>query len=479
MALGLIAGFPASLEAQLIYLVGTTVVLAGCQLWCSDMTPRDFQPSFYICLILGGAIASSLMAFAVPVALNPALHGPHAGSVLRTLFHGLAPEFLILLVVSAVLVSRSITKTEGLSFEGAVGGVAIGLVVSLQALGLLLFRGALSSAAVLSLCALALGMILVRDRRSVVAALCAGLVVSLLTRQPSEAPRLHVRSQYGQLLVVDSGQTRSLRHGTTLHGSQDLACIDGDDEKACDTPTTYYASSGPAGLVIRDSLVGRQGLDIGVVGLGAGTLAAYCASGITMSFFELDPTVEPIARRYFRFVRNGERRCREFRIVTGDARMTLRGERDHQFDLLVLDAFSSDAVPAHLLTREAVAEFNRVLRNPNGRMAFHVSSRHFPLAGVVAASAKANGLYPVLVTDAGGSERPSSAWVVVTRTADQIVEFRADATRMGLRAVLAQPGTLWTDQRHSLIELFLRSRHAQGGGLGPVIDGDTGPPVLR
>jgi spermidine synthase len=142
-----------------------------------------------------------------------------------------------------------------------------------------------------------------------------------------------------------------------------------------------------------------------VVGLGAGALAAYAAPGERWTFFEIDPAVIAIARdpRLFTYLADALRRG-AVRVVAGDARVSLAAVADGSFDLLVLDAFSSDSIPAHLLTREALALYLRKLA-PRGVMAFHISNRTLDLEPVVAAAADALGLLPLVRADGGGDPR--------------------------------------------------------------------------
>jgi hypothetical protein len=171
--------------------------------------------------------------------------------------------------------------------------------------------------------------------------------------------------------------------GTTLHGVQFL-----DDRR--DDPTAYYVEDGPAGDVF-DLLRQRShgAITIGFVGLGAGVLAAYGEAGDSFHFYEIDPAVITIATdsRYFTYLADSPA---AIDIVKGDARRSLEAAPDDAFDLLVLDAFSSDTVPVHLLTKEAIELYDRVLRT-GGLMTFNLSNRFYDLPGAVAATARAAG----------------------------------------------------------------------------------------
>jgi hypothetical protein len=212
----------------------------------------------------------------------------------------------------------------------------------------------------------------------------AGLVV--LLGQPWLQPGLQVihseRSAFGLNRIVEyqteQGSFRGLLHGTTLHGSQNL-----DPEKALE-PLTYFSRSGPVGQVF--AAFRAQTVDptpaIAVLGLGIGTLAAYAEPGDEWTFFELDPTVVDWASRYFSYLRWAQARA-QVQVILGDARLSLKGIPEGSYDLMVMDAFSSDAVPVHLLTQEALALYLSKLK-PQGWLLFNITNRHLDLAPVLA-----------------------------------------------------------------------------------------------
>ena len=188
--------------------------------------------------------------------------------------------------------------------------------------------------------------------------------------------RLLVRNFYGPLRVWDDVNTgrvvRLLNHGSITHGVQFL------DSNLRHVATTYYARSSGIGLAWR--ILERTGpLRMGVVGLGTGTLAAYGRAGDTLRFYEINPLVIRIARSEFTYLAD----CpAHIEIVLGDARLSMAREPSQQFDLLVIDAFSGDAIPVHLLTREAFEIYWRHLK-PDGVLAVHISNRYLDLAPVV------------------------------------------------------------------------------------------------
>ncbi len=242
-----------------------------------------------------------------------------------------------------------------------------------------------------------------------------------------------VRTFYGFHQVKDEDGFRWLHHGTTVHGIEDLA-HPGE-------PRGYYHSRSPIGGLLRSR---HAGTTIGVVGLGAGGLAGWSREGQEWDFFELDPEVVHIAETYFTFLSGMPAK---HRTITGDARLTIASIEPGRYDTLVLDAFSSDFVPTHLMTREAL-EIYRTKVKPEGRIVFQVSNRVFDLIPVVAALAESVGLAAVWNGDVEPNEaelaegRFASLWCVVGT--EQALEPLVE--ELGWRRVVAPPGARpWTD----------------------------------
>jgi hypothetical protein len=235
-----------------------------------------------------------------------------------------------------------------------------------------------------------------------------------------------------------------LQHGTTIHGLQFT------DPQRRRLPTAYYGPRSGAGLAI-GFFSGASSRRLGVVGLGAGTLAAYAQEGDVVRFYEINPAVKRLAESRFTYLAD----CRgKADVVMGDARLSLQRQPPQQFDVLVLDAFSSDAVPVHLLTVEAFEIYLGHLK-PEGVLAAHLSTHHLDLESVVFRLAGHFGLKTVRIRN---DENPqegiyASDWVLLTRNDDFI---RSDPIRKaslpapsGLRAV-----ALWTDDHASLLEVL-------------------------
>lgn len=260
--------------------------------------------------------------------------------------------------------------------------------------------------------------------------------------------RVMVRDFYGALrtrnIVLEDGRTlRSLTHGTIIHGIQYL------DPARAHEPLSYYGLSSGAGLVL--SAPAAAGRRVGVVGLGAGTLAAYGRAGDTFRFYEINPQVAPIARAEFSYL---SATPATVEIVPGDARLSLEREEPQDYDLLAVDAFSGDAVPAHLMTVEALQLYLRHLK-PGGIIAFHVTNRYLDLAPAVTVTAQALGLQAITTMDVRGpGDYPlfSSDWVLVARDGTSLAPYAAAASPP--REI---PGLKpWRDDFNNLLQVVKR-----------------------
>lgn len=250
------------------------------------------------------------------------------------------------------------------------------------------------------------------------------------------------RNFYGVLRVIEfdppqpSRRQIRLIHGRILHGMQFIA------EPLRREPTAYYGRDSGAGIAIEmarsDAQEPREPNRVGLVGLGIGTLAAFAGPGDVYRFYEIDPDVVRLARRYFTYLEDSRG---EVEIVPGDARLSLEREPPQEYDVLVLDAFSSDAIPVHLVTAEAFEVYLRHLR-PDGIMAMHISSRHFDLAPVLAGLASHFGLQASLVATLGDDALGTfdNRWVLLTRADSR---HAAALARQPLRP--DREPILWTD----------------------------------
>jgi hypothetical protein len=271
-----------------------------------------------------------------------------------------------------------------------------------------------------------------------------------------------LRSFFGVHRIVDSpdGTFRQLMHGTTTHGARRLLSDSGQPLSDIIPATYYYAQSPMARSVdiARDHVIGRHGLKAGVVGLGAGAIACAARAGDTWSFYEIDQVVVDIARdpEQFGFLSHCQPQAA---IVVGDARLSLVHENAGAFDYLLIDAFSSDAIPTHLMTAEAFRLYLSKLA-PTGVLAIHISNRHLDLAPVVAAGlATIPGANSVLVIDKPknpGYDTAPSRVVLVSR--DEAVLKSALGLSGADRLEPTAGVTAWTDDYSDIFSALMRSR---------------------
>jgi hypothetical protein len=238
-----------------------------------------------------------------------------------------------------------------------------------------------------------------------------------------------LRSFFGvhQIYDTDDGRFRILKHGSTIHGAQIIADENGEPVSGRPKPITYYHDRSAINQVIWSVRARKDGpLRVAVIGLGSGTLACRMQEGETWRFFEIDPMVVEIARNpeHFTFLSS----CApDLPIVLGDARLTFAREPDGAYDLIIVDAYSSDAIPVHLATAEAMALYKSKLA-PHGVVLMHISNRHLELKSVVEGIADANGFKTwIWSSDAEESDDDryifSSDVAIVAKEADDIGEL--------------------------------------------------------
>ncbi len=258
---------------------------------------------------------------------------------------------------------------------------------------------------------------------------------------------LRSRSYFGIYTVRDysEAKSRTLAHGTTLHGKQFV------DPARRRLPLTYYGPGSGAGMAFSNvqRLFGPNAR-LGVVGLGTGTLACYAAPGQSWHYFEIDPVVEQFSRNgTFTFIRD----CApQARIVIGDARIELAKAPKGSFDLLAIDAFSSDAIPMHLLTNEAMGVYLNAL-SERGILLIHISNRFIELEPVIAAIARSRGIAAAIRDDnpPADTDLTPSSWVVVARDKARLAELQKLAPASPLRPLLPPAETMWTDDHASIL----------------------------
>lgn len=256
-----------------------------------------------------------------------------------------------------------------------------------------------------------------------------------------------VRNFYGAISVEeesedDYGYWRTLHHGGIVHGLQNFG--EGDREE----PFSYYAHESGIGRAL-DSLADKPDARVGVVGMGTATVAAYGKPGHVFRFYEINPAIVRMAQTHFTYLADMEKRGGKVEIEIGDARLSMEREESQQFDVLLLDAFSGDSVPVHLLTKEAFQIYQRHMK-PNGIIVVHCTNRYLSLASVVQATADELGYGTTRIgTDMEG-DYDITDYLLLTHNQDFL---KAHPSESPFDEVLLNvPG--WTDKRHNLFTIL-------------------------
>ncbi|MEP7006994.1 MAG: fused MFS/spermidine synthase [Sphingomonas bacterium] len=406
----------------------------------------DRLTGFYLAMSVGGVLGGIFSALVAPLVFDWTW------------------EFPILILVAGALVPQNflVERVSRLWTHDAqrrrIATLGVAFLMALLVLAVLNTPGATIDGAgplqgVVFLIVVVMGLAVVGARGAFVVVLAGALVAfggyrSLLL---SMEPGARTRSYFGVYTVLGNPTIRQLKHGTTVHGTELLGSPARER-----TTTAYYVPGSGVGQAMQaaPALYGDHAR-IGVVGLGAGTLACYAKPGQMWRFYEIDPAVVRIARDtgQFHFLSN----CLPgAKIEVGDARLNLAVEPTASLDLLALDAFSSDAVPMHLMTREAFNTYGRVLA-PHGVLLVHISNKFLDLEPVVSAAAKAGGWHSAkLVYFPGAEVEPSrravSFWVALSR--DPAVLAALKARDVSWKPLLRYPGfTPWSDDYSTILPL--------------------------
>lgn len=390
---------------------------------------------FYLFLSLGGVIGGAFIALCAPVLFNTVFEYPLSLTLAAVLLPSATPranrgDIILALVILVVLVGGKIVAS-GLDWQP-------------------------HTFVVPGICVVFALLIFARQTRPFGFGLCVGvLLVSSAYALMSSEVLWRGRSFFGVYRISESGDptNRSLVHGTTNHGGQ-LMAANGDI-----SPTAYYTASSPVAEVLVTVQARSVGQRVGVVGLGSGALACYRRAGDTWRFFEIDPLMVWIAVEsgHFNLMAHCAKSVSEsVPIVLGDARLTLAEEPDGRFDVLVIDAFSSDAIPIHLLTREAVALYMDKLAE-DGVLVMHISNRFLNLTPVLARIVEELG-YAALRGSSGKIDREidpagtKSVWTLVARNQAAI-----DTLALGeMWGPLETPTDrrVWSDDFSNLLEVI-------------------------
>jgi spermidine synthase len=405
-----------------------------------ERPPVADQPTFYLALAVGGAAGGLFNAVVAPLVFDAHY------------------EFPLAIVAAAGV--PALSRQRGLWVVGWAALAAIGVLLVMAACyggiadwttrtrWLMLIGTSLT--AMLAACG-------PRIRSLALAGVLAG-TFALTERVDGVIHRS--RTFFGVLRVCDSanGPSRTLMHGGITHGVQLVS----EDPTRRRIPLSYYAEAGPLGSIFQGLAAARPIHRVGVAGLGIGTVATYAAPGQEFVFFEIDPQVVRIARdtRWFSFLAD----CRgAVRVVEDDARLALAREPEGALDLLVIDAFTGDSVPTHLLPREAFALYGRTLA-ADGILALHVSNKYLDFVPMVEAVAADGGWMGIVARDMvkiGAAARIPSEWMALSRSLETIKEVYARPTsdRWQWRPCAEAPTVApWTDDRTAVIEALWHRR---------------------
>jgi hypothetical protein len=406
------------------------VALLVHRLLAIERPPTEHLTEYYLLLSVGGVCGGIFNALVAPVVFSTIL------------------EYPIVIVVALALRpgprgpradARFFKKTTDLVLPLAIAG---GVIVALIALNVAGWLTALTYAATLAVALMAVVLLVRRPVR-----FAAGIAALVLIPVLLGSKALHAERTFFGVLKVESGdRTHRFVHGTTLHGVESFA------PGWRDEPLSYYSRQGPIGQVFQQ--LGDRIHSVGAIGLGAGTIAAYGKPGDRFTFYEIDAAVARIASnpRYFTFLRDSKA---AIGVVIGDGRVRIAEAPRRAYDLVVLDAFSSDAVPVHLLTREAVELYLSKLR-PGGLLAFHISSNYLDLKPVIAGIAQTLDCTaltqehrPLARQERMGADR--SIWVVVAPEARSLAKLRSDRRWKPLDE--SADTTVWTDQFSNILSV--------------------------
>ncbi len=289
------------------------------------------------------------------------------------------------------------------------------------------------------------------------AALCASIAITIATAvaasvtiyQFKEDVVVMTRNFYGTLRVKQynkpdvENRRRSLVHGEILHGDQYM------DPPYNRSATTYYKAKSGIGrsIMLKEKLVGAP-IKVGVIGLGTGTIATYGNKGDVYRYYDINPAVVTIANRDFTYLKDTEAKIE---IALGDARLNLEREPPQNFDVLAIDAFSSDSIPVHLITLEAVEIYEKHMK-PDGVIAFHVSNRFLDLKPVVQQIALRRGLHVAWAHDTYEDGGTSSDWILLTK--DKTFLLKPEIVEATEVIVPHPEWRLWTDDFNNLLQVL-------------------------
>ena len=393
----------------------------------------DRLPQFYLWLSVGGVLGGIFNVLIAPLLFTSIIEYP-----------------LMILAACLVLPNSSTEKNErrARKFDFVKPAIVLGLTL---ALAMIINRNALGTLTGL-LIVFAIPMILTYPsrRRPLRFVLCSAAVLVGASALTVNHRTLHeVRNFFGVLRVTTDPEDRmhSLFHGSTIHGRQFTA-----PAERCE-PLSYFHREGPLGVVFDAFRSSPAPKNVAIVGLGVGATMSHARQDEQWTFYEINPAVVDVARdaRFFTYV--GDCAQVEFNVVLGDARLKLQKAPDAGYGLIVLDAFSSDAIPVHLITQQALDLYLSKLA-PHGLLVFHISNRNLDLKPVVADVAGSRNLTAIVLEDAAmnlSKGKDPSVWVVMVRDANDAKMIRDHPNAKSLDG---DGRNLWTDDFSNILSVF-------------------------
>jgi hypothetical protein len=396
--------------------------------------PASRLTEFYLCIAVGGVLGGIFNAVVAPAMFDSVLEYPLtilAACAVRPLLPGshtrsMRWDVVLIVAACAVMVATRLGDPDRPATAAVVLSSAVVAVACLR------------MSRVPARFTLAIGLV---------------VVAGVITAQLQPGILLKERNFFGvrEIRLDNEKRVRWLMHGTTNHGGQSI-----DPAKRTE-PVTYYYRGGPIGDVFR-AFPSTPGRRVAVIGLGAGNLAAYAGAGEEWTFYEIDPDIARIAldTTYFTFLKDTPAKVR---VVLGDGRLSIAKAPDHYYDLILLDAFSSDAIPTHLLTREALSIYRSKLSD-RGLLAWHLSNRYLDLEPVLGRLIRETGIVGLIRANVERRIEQESngyptVWAAIASDSSHLGPLRNDSrwrplrTRDGVR--------LWTDDYSNIFSVFIWS----------------------
>lgn len=396
--------------------------------------------TYYLIMSFAGMLGGMFNTFVAPFVFNGIYEYP-------------------LMIVAALLLRPSLKKLSlpeiGMQLIDPLLLLAIGVGIYLNVSNLTNYFDGV----VISLCVLTIAVYFLRQRVVAYAGLIGVIISAAMSLHHAESHTLmQERTFFGVMAVRESVLTdekgqpeiyHELFHGTTKHGAQRLIPTESK------TPLTYYSRPSPMGQLFKTFDAQNENWNIGVVGLGAGALTCYAKPSQTWTLYEIDPLVVDIAKNpaYFTYLSQ----CAPNAVSEiGDARLSLQNKPDGTFDLLMMDAFSSDAVPTHLLTREAIELYFKKLK-PNGILAFHITNRHLLLKKVVSIHAEQMKLAALIQEFKPQTDAPlivATDWVVLAKNPENLKPLQTSQIGSWKKMPLYFDMPAWTDDFTNIVSIW-------------------------